>query len=93
MWNHHATELWGLRLEEIHDRSFMGLDIGLPVEQLRAPIVGLLNGESAYQEIVLDAINRRGRAMRCRVTCAPLLGADHDVQGVILLMEEWDTHA
>jgi two-component system CheB/CheR fusion protein len=93
MWNHHATELWGVRLEEIQNHSFMSLDIGLPVERLRGLIFSLLNGESAYQESILDSINRRGRAIRCRVTCTPLLGVDHDVQGVILLMEEWGAHA
>ena len=88
-WNQHANELWGLYLEELQDRSLLNLDIGLPVEQLQGPIRAVLNREMSYQDIVLDAINRRGRTIRCRVTCAPLRGVEHEVQGVILLMEEW----
>jgi two-component system CheB/CheR fusion protein len=36
---------------------------------------------------VLDAINRRGRAIPCKVTCVPLLVAAGEAQGVIVLME------
>lgn len=37
---------------------------------------------------MLNAINRRGRIIHCRVTCTPLIGVDSEIQGVILLMEE-----
>ena len=36
---------------------------------------------------MLDATNRRGRAIRCKVTCLPLIVTSKDVQGVIVLME------
>ena len=32
VWNHRAEDLWGLRADEVRDRSFLNLDIGLPVE-------------------------------------------------------------
>jgi two-component system CheB/CheR fusion protein len=93
MWNAEANELWGLRDDEVQGRSFLLLDIGLPVEQLRAPIRSVLSGRSAFQEVVLKATNRRGKAIQCRITCTPLVGAEQDTQGVILLMEEWNGHA
>jgi two-component system CheB/CheR fusion protein len=40
--------------------------------------------------MVLNATNRRGRAIQCRVTCTPLRGAGKERQGAILLMEEWE---
>jgi two-component system CheB/CheR fusion protein len=46
-----------------------------------------LSGEASNQEIVLDATNRRGRAIECMVTCTPLEGADGQVGGVILFMD------
>jgi len=53
----------------------------------------VLSGRSAFQEVVLEATNRRGKVLQYRVTCTPLVGAERDTQGVILLMEEWSGHA
>jgi two-component system CheB/CheR fusion protein len=92
MWNAEANELWGLREDEVQGQSLLSLDIGLPVEQLRQPVRAVLNGRSAFQEVVLEATTRRGKAIQCRVTCTPLAGAEQDTQGVILLMEEWSGH-
>lgn len=89
MWNAAAGEMWGLREEEVQGQSFMSLDIGLPVEQLRNPVRAILHGRGAFEEVVLQATNRRGRAIQCHITCTPLTGLDRSVQGVILLMEEW----
>lgn len=89
MWNAEATELWGLRDNEVQGQSLLNLDIGLPVEQLRSPVRAILQGQSKIQEIVLQATNRRGRAMQCRIACTPLSGVEANTQGVILLMEEW----
>jgi two-component system, chemotaxis family, CheB/CheR fusion protein len=88
MWNERAADLWGLRADEVRGRSILGLDIGLPVEQLRSPVRALLNGEAAQREITLNAVSRRGKPILCWITCTPLIGSDHQVDGVILLMEE-----
>jgi two-component system CheB/CheR fusion protein len=93
MWNAEANELWGLRDDEVQGQSLMNLDIGLPVEQLRTPVRAVLSSRSTFQEVVLEVTNRRGKAFQCRITCAPLVGAERDMQGVILLMEEWSGHA
>ncbi|HEX2277375.1 MAG TPA: chemotaxis protein CheR, partial [Candidatus Tectomicrobia bacterium] len=63
-------------------------DIGLPLEPLRGPIRACLAGEMNHQEAVLDATNRRGKAIQCRVTCTPLTTPKGEQQGVILLIEE-----
>jgi two-component system, chemotaxis family, CheB/CheR fusion protein len=88
VWNDRATDLWGLRPDEAEGRHFLNLDIGLPVAQLRAPIRACLSGESRYQQVTVDATNRRGRAVRCLVTCTPLDGSPGAAtRGAILLME------
>jgi two-component system, chemotaxis family, CheB/CheR fusion protein len=81
--------LWGLREDEVQGQSFLNLDIGLPVEQLRSPVRAVVQGRSKFQEVILQATNRRGKAMQCRITCTPLNGVEAETQGVILLMEEW----
>ena len=93
VWNAEASELWGLRDDEVLGQSLMNLDIGLSVEQLRTPVRAVLTGRATFQEVVLDATNRRGKAFQCRITCSPLVGVERDTQGVILLMEEWRGHA
>ena len=89
-WNSHAGEMWGLRTEDVQGVPFLNLDIGLPVEQLKVPLRDCLAGESDFQEIVVDAINRRGKKIKCQVTCTPLLGDNRERTGVLLLMGEVD---
>ena len=68
--------------------NFLGLDIGLPVNDLRKPIRDILAGASQQAETVLPATSRRGKPLECRVTLAPLRDSADGVEGVILLMEE-----
>jgi two-component system CheB/CheR fusion protein len=88
MWNHRAHDLWGLRADEVQGKSLLNLDIGLPVHELCAQVRACLAGDSERGEIVLDAVNRRGKKIKCRVTCSPLITSDKKREGVILMMEE-----
>jgi two-component system CheB/CheR fusion protein len=88
MWNHRAADLWGLRTDEVQGRSLLNLDIGLPVGELRAVLRPCLLGEVDHKEVTLDAINRRGKKIRCQVTCTPLLSGTKKREGVILLIDE-----
>jgi two-component system CheB/CheR fusion protein len=87
-WNEEAENLWGLRREEVRNQSLFSLDIGLPVERLREPIRNCLAGVTQRQEMVIEAINRRGRRIQCHISYNPLLGFDRERTGVILLMKE-----
>ena len=88
VWNAHAEELWGLRADEVAGRSIFALDIGLPVERLRAPVRALLAGEAQTEALVLEATNRRGKTIDCRVMLSAMDAFDDALKGVILLMEE-----
>jgi two-component system CheB/CheR fusion protein len=66
----------------------MNLDIGLPVEQLHAPVREVLGGDG-QPELELDAINRRGRRVSTRVELVPLDGRD-GVRGAILMMHAYE---
>jgi two-component system CheB/CheR fusion protein len=87
LWNGGAGNLWGLKAEEVEGHFFFDLDIGLPLELLREPVRACQSGISNCHEIELEAINRRGRAIRCRVICTPLIVGNQQ-HGVILLMED-----
>jgi two-component system CheB/CheR fusion protein len=88
IWSDRAEDLWGLRAEEVRGKHFMNLDIGLPMEQLRQPMRACLAGESPVEPVTLNATNRRGKTIVCRVACNPLVSATGDHRGVILVMEE-----
>jgi two-component system CheB/CheR fusion protein len=86
VWNRHAEEMWGLRSDEVSGDHLMNLDIGLPVEHLRQPIRNCLAGEG-LEQVTLDAVNRRGRSVRCHIRATPLRDQDEAVIGAILLMD------
>ncbi len=87
-WNNQLAELWGLRADEVKGQSFLNLDIGLPMEQIKKSIRAVLDGEGGAKQVMLDARDRRGRKLQCQVTCNPLVGGDKEVKGVVMLMEE-----
>jgi two-component system CheB/CheR fusion protein len=87
-WNHRAEDLWGLRTDEVKGQNFLNLDIGLPVDRLRAAVRACLAGEQDFTEVVVDATNRRGKPVACKVTVSPLFEAGREIRGAILLMDE-----
>ena len=87
-WNRQAEELWGVRTDEAIGQHLLNLEIGLAVAELRPMLRGCVSGDGGAGPMLMDATNRRGRAIQCRVTCTPLTGADGGNRGAILLMEE-----
>ena len=69
------------------DRHFFNLDIGLPVETLRQPIRACIS-DGRDADVALEAVNRRGRPIRCRIACTPLTGPGQEARGAIIVMEE-----
>ena len=88
VWNGRSEELWGLRAPEVVSANLLGLDVGLPVHALASPIHAMLRDQSASDELVVSATNRRGRAFECRVALTALRTRAGAVRGVILVMEE-----
>ncbi len=89
MWNRASEDLWGLRYEEVRGQPFLNLDVGLPLEPVRKQIRRVLAGDPQGDTLVVDATNRRGRGIRCRITCSRF-DDDGARAGVILLMESDD---
>jgi two-component system CheB/CheR fusion protein len=83
-WNHQSEDLWGLRADEAVGKHLFNLDIGLPVESLRAPLRSCL-ATMKSQEADVPAVSRRGRNIVCRTTFSPLFGPMGEARGVIIL--------
>jgi two-component system CheB/CheR fusion protein len=88
VWNHGSEDLWGVRQEEVQGHYFLNLDIGLPLDQIRPALRRAIDRENGVQVTVVQATNRRGKTLTCRVTCNPLIGSDKSIRGVIVVVVE-----
>ena len=86
IWNQTVEDMWGLRTDEVMNKSWFSLDIGLPVEQLRNPIRDIMSCKRKFQEIIINATNRRGKKIQCYLACSPLMNGT--VEGVIIMMTD-----
>ena len=85
VWNQESANLWGVRTDEATGRSLRDLDIGLPLDGVGSALERVLTGSDDRAEVVLEATNRRGRAVRVRVTCLSLGGAPGGITGAVML--------
>jgi two-component system, chemotaxis family, CheB/CheR fusion protein len=87
-WNARAEELWGVRTDEAVGDHLFNLDIGLPLEPIRQALKSrLADSDSEPDVTVLDAVNRRGRALQVRVTLTPIRGRDGSEPAAMLMMD------
>lgn len=87
LWNRECEELWGPRADETIGARLSSLDIGLPLEGVRSLIGNAFVDPESSGEVVVDAVNRRGRPTRVRVTCTAFRSAEKTDGGALLLME------
>jgi two-component system CheB/CheR fusion protein len=85
VWNAMATEIWGLRPDEVDGADFMTLDMGLPVKELDDAIARAFGGATAPIEERVNAVNRRGRAFECSVRVMALRASSGEIYGAMLL--------
>jgi two-component system CheB/CheR fusion protein len=83
VWNQRSAELWGIRPDEVIGKAFIDLDIGLPIKEIRGMVRAVAKGKPSHDDVVVSAVTRRGRGIRCRVMATALVGG-----GVVLVMEE-----
>jgi two-component system CheB/CheR fusion protein len=88
LWNANSQDLWGLRADEVEGEDLLGLDIGLPVEELRAPLEDAMSASGRSDDLTLEAVNRRGRSFRCEVRVMPLFSSQQGLYGGIVLMRD-----
>jgi len=86
-WNETAEHMWGIRAKEAQGQSVLDLGIGLPLDKVGSQIRSCLNGKKDGEETILQAVNRRGKSIKCRVACKAFVGPD-EKRGVTVIMEE-----
>jgi two-component system CheB/CheR fusion protein len=89
-WSRRATDLWGLRDDEVEGEHLLNLDIGIPVQRLRDPIRGVLAGEEV-SEVEVEGHDRRGKPVKVRIEVAPLEtapGQDGPYGAILLVSAE-----
>jgi two-component system CheB/CheR fusion protein len=90
-WNSRAEDLWGVRTDEAVGEHLMNLDIGLPVEQLRQPIRSqFATGDPEPSTLVLQAVNRRGKALQMQVTLTHIRDHGGAAPAAMLVMDVLD---
>jgi two-component system, chemotaxis family, CheB/CheR fusion protein len=87
VWNGQSEEMWGLAEHEVKGNLLQDLDIGLPVDRIGDLIRGCLMG-SDEPDVVVEAIDRRGRSIRCRVSCSRLGSSREEAGGVVLVVRD-----
>ena len=86
-WSRRASDLWGLRDDEVEGEHLLDLEIGIQVQRLRDPIRRVLAGSPA-DILELDGHDRRGTPVQVRIAFAPLQNRPDsgEPDGVILLV-------
>ncbi len=87
VWNGESEEMWGLAEHEVKGKLLQDLDIGLPVDRIGDLIRGRLMGNDE-PDVVVEAIDRRGRSIRCRVSCSRLGSSREEAGGVVLVIRD-----
>ena len=91
-WNRWSEHTWGLRAEDVSGTAFDALDIGLPVQQLRDGLAAVQSGRQEQADQVLEGVDRRGRAIRCRIHMSGLLDEEERLHGAVLVFQDITEH-
>ena len=80
------------RMQNLGVQEFDALDIGLPVEQLKRTIRGVVTGNSGYETFKIYATDRRGQYIELQGSTRPLYNRSQEISGVILILEPYAPH-
>jgi len=87
-WNRWSENAWGLRSEEVLGTSFDLLDIGIPIQQFGDDLADVRTGRKEQVEREIEGVDRRGRAILCRVRISSLLDEQEDNHGLVLVFQD-----
>jgi two-component system CheB/CheR fusion protein len=87
LWNSGSEDLWGLRSDEVIGAPLASLDMGLPLAEIN-PLIGRIFVEpNTVEDAAIDAVNRRGKQVRLRVTCSAFGYNGDSASGALLTMD------
>jgi two-component system CheB/CheR fusion protein len=82
-WNRRAQQRWGTGRQDVLRRSLLGLDLGLPMDELTAPLRSLLDGDDDEPVFEIDGGDGVGP---CSVRLAAVRSGPTRVDGVLLVV-------
>jgi two-component system CheB/CheR fusion protein len=85
-WSLRAMDLWGLRPEEVIGRPLSSLDSGMPVDRMEDAVNTGLSGEQG--RVTVEVRDRLGRDRTLEIICNPLLDAEANVVGTVIVMDD-----
>ncbi len=83
LWNDTAYELWGLRADEVKNKSIYDLDFGLPIGKLRIAIDAFLASDDHNAELKSASTSRRGKEFQCQIRLTKLID---NKNGLVMLI-------
>lgn len=87
-WNRWSENTWGLRAGDVQGHCLLDLDIGLPVLQLRESLERVLAASVPQAQVTLEALDRRGRPMSCRIRILPIIREGQEPEGLVLVLDD-----
>jgi two-component system CheB/CheR fusion protein len=86
-WNKTCEETWGLRESEVVGRELFSLDIGLNLTAVRETITQVMSDGISPKPITIDAINRRGKPIRCQLRVNALRDVLEQITGSMIIVD------
>jgi two-component system CheB/CheR fusion protein len=88
-WNNAAAIMWGLSQDEVVDEPFFGLEFGLPLEALQAPVRACRAEGAQPASLELAAVDQTGRSFTCWVRVLPI-GAGRELSAMLVMEAHGD---
>jgi two-component system, chemotaxis family, CheB/CheR fusion protein len=89
LWTSRAAETFGMRADEVVGTPFLSLDCGIPVRQIEGVLRASIEQVEAPEPMLLDMVDRVGRAVRTRIRCVPTQ-VPGGMKGAVLVVEILD---
>jgi two-component system CheB/CheR fusion protein len=90
-WNRLAQQRWGRTPQEVVRRSFAGLDLDLPMEELLGSLRGILDGDGTEPVFDLRSAESRPPSGPCVVRLAALRPMSGAINGAVVVVTAADT--
>ena len=90
-WNLAASELWGLREDDVVGEPFFALEFGLALGTLQEAVRASRSAGAAPSSLEVPATDRSGLPFVCRVRVMPIAGHEPETSAMLVMDRVGDT--
>ena len=90
-WNSAATELWGLREDDVVGEPLFALEFGLSLGSLQEAVRASRGASAAPSSLEVPATDRSGLPFVCRVRVMPIAGREPETSAMLVMDRVGDT--